>query len=312
MEMASAERKPSFDEWLAEWFASVSSFRDSDETVTGLSVETLDAFVQECERRARALPAGKESHKLWRAKDFLKFFWFVRKHPECVRPLPPPHRGVDLLPSKVLESVEALEDYVNVGSGAEGFHSGRIIHARVKLEVMKYPERVRKLPDGRVLLLDPGYKGCGQIYSPDLNEWAGDVFTPEDGPDYKTPEPRPSWMRETPVPIPERFRKLVQNAAAAPTLSETVDRGEDASRAAGLALATSVGEARYDTNEQLRDAWARHMLSQNIHCAFEEARQRFLDAYAIWKTQGIGMLNVADAAFFQTYAAAYRLSRANG
>jgi hypothetical protein len=307
MEMASAERKPSFDEWLAEWFASVSSFRDSDETVTGLSVETLDAFVQECERRARALPAGKESHKLWRAKDFLKFFWFVRKHPECVRPLPPPHRGVDLLPSKVLESVEALEDYVNVGSGAEGFHSGRIIHARVKLEVMKYPERVRKLPDGRVLLLDPGYKGCGQIYSPDLNEWAGDIFTPEDDPDYKTPEPRPSWMRETPVPVPKIFSETAQGAATVPVVSQAVDSEGRASRVAELALAASVGEAKYDTNEALRTAWQRHMLNQRVRCTPEEARQRFLDAHALWKTQEIGMLNAADAAFFHTYAAAYHL-----
>ena len=302
--MASAERKLSFDEWLAlEW-------PEQSKVTRSLSVEMLDAFVQECEKKAKALLPGKEAHDLWGHWSNLKYNWFIKKHPECITTRP--DGCMELLASKVEAYVEILEDFVSLHPDSWGVGRLMLLNARAKLDVMKHPERVRKLPDGRVLLLDPGYKGCGQIYSPDLNEWAGDVFTPEDGPDYKTPEPRPSWMRETPVPIPERFRKLVQNAAAAPTLSETVDRGEDASRAAGLALATSVGEARYDTNEQLRDAWARHMLSQNIHCAFEEARQRFLDAYAIWKTQGIGMLNVADAAFFQTYAAAYRLSRANG
>jgi len=306
--VASAERKLSFDEWLA--LDSSDSFEQS--TVTKqLSVETLEAFAQECVKRAKALPpSSKEAHDLWSYWNSLKYCWFIKKHPECIRIRP--DDCMELLASKVEASIGILEDFVSLHPSSWGVGRLMLANARVKLEVMKHPERVHKLPNGNVLVLDAGYKGCGQVYTPDLNEWAGDVFTPEDGPDFKPPHPRPSWMREKPVPVPKRFRELVSEAgqevsASLPVRSQGADREGRASRAAELALAASVGEAKYDTNEQLRIAWQQHVASQGVRCTPEEARQRFLDAYAAFKTQGIRMLNAADAAFFQTYATVYRL-----
>jgi hypothetical protein len=69
---------------------------------------------------------------------------------------------------------------------------------------------------------------------------------------------------------------------------------------AQYAFAVSVGEAKYDTNEELRDAWRRHMESQRLHLPPEELRRRFIDAHARWKTSP-GMLSPADAAFLQAY-----------
>lgn len=82
--------------------------------------------------------------------------------------------------------------------------------------------------------------------------------------------------------------------------SKVAEKGEvEAARSAQYAFAVSVGEAKYDTSEQLRDAWRRHMESQGQHLPPEDLKRRFIDAHAMWKTNP-GMLRSIDAAFFQS------------
>jgi hypothetical protein len=272
--VAPIEKKLSFDEWSAlDW---------PEQSKVALSVEALEAFAQECEKRAKALPPDKDAHDLWNHWDDLKYEWFIKKHPECIT------TGSDgcmkLLAAKVEASTEILEDFVSLKPSSWGVGRLMLLNARAKLDVMKHPERVSKLPDGRVLILDPGRKRCGQIYSSDLNEWAGDVFAPEDGPLVKTP----------------------QSDATVPVVSQATDNGAMASRAAEFALATSIGEAKYDTNEQLPVAWERHMIQQGLkQLSPNELRSRFIEAYAAWKTNRLDAVNSADVGFFQASAPAF-------
>ena len=285
------ERKLSFDEWSAlDW-------PEQSKVTTNLSVEALEAFVQECEKRATALPLDNDAHDLWNHWNNLKYNWFIKKHPECITHRP--DGCMELLASKVEASVEILEDFVSLNPSPWGVGRLMLPNARAKLDVMKHPERVFKLPNGNVLILDPGRKGCGQIYTPDLNEWAGDVFTPENGPPHKTPEPRPSWMRETPVPVPERFRQRVQGDATVPVVSQATDSEGMTSRTAEFALATSLGEAKYDTDEVLREAWRVYIERQGFHLSPEELRKRFVNAYAAWRTRRLDTVDSGDVAFLQ-------------
>jgi len=294
----------SFDEWLAlDWQEQSKMVR-----LGHFSVETLDAFVQECEKRARAMPVGEAQSSLWSHRDYLKSQWFIEKHPECVKIHPD---KVELLPSKVVGSIETLEDYVSLHSAIDRFHLGLVENADLKLAVMKHSKHVRKLPDGRLEFLmlwdkrgesvnsfDDAYEGWGQVYEPDLEgNWVMECYYPS--------ILLEKHRRQKSTHEPEAIQSVAVGVSTSSTRAALTE--SNASRAAEFALASSVGEARYDTNEALQTAWQRHMLSQNIHCAPEEARQRFLDAYAAFKTQRIRMLNAADAAFFQTYATVYRV-----
>jgi hypothetical protein len=81
---------------------------------------------------------------------------------------------------------------------------------------------------------------------------------------------------------------------------KVAEKGEvEAARSAQCAFAASVGEAKYDTSQQLRDAWRRHMESRGLHLLPEDLKRRFIDAHAMWKTNP-GMLSSIDAAFFQS------------
>jgi hypothetical protein len=76
---------------------------------------------------------------------------------------------------------------------------------------------------------------------------------------------------------------------------------------AQYAFQSTVGEARYDTNEELRDAWQRYMAAQGLALPPEEARKRFIEAHAMWKTRGLDALEAAEAGFFHTYEGTFRL-----
>ncbi len=76
---------------------------------------------------------------------------------------------------------------------------------------------------------------------------------------------------------------------------------------AQYAFQSNVGEAKYDTNEELRDAWQRYMAAQGLALPPEDARKRFIEAHAMWKTRGLDALEAAEAGFFHTYETVFRL-----
>jgi len=106
---------------------------------------------------------------------------------------------------------------------------------------------------------------------------------------------------ETLTYIPPRLKEALDHQAQKRRQREAqqaTSSESEASRSAQYALAVSIGEAKYDTKEQLRDAWRRHMESQGLHLPPEELRRRFIVAHARWKTSP-EMLSSVDAAFFQ-------------
>ena len=89
---------------------------------------------------------------------------------------------------------------------------------------------------------------------------------------------------------------------------ESTDKMETVADDARYILERTVGEARYDTNEQLHVAWERHMIQQGLkQLSPGELRSRFIDAYAAWKTNRLDTINSGDVAFFQTSAPAFQL-----
>jgi hypothetical protein len=181
----------------------------------------------------------------------------------------------------------------------------------VLLEMKMNPDDVRKLPDGNIEILslfdengntvhrlEDAYQGWGNVYTPDLVTWVAER--------YYAP-----WTLE------EHYGKKPKKKAgaslvsvpAAPSLEAEEDSSSEfaAARSAERALAASVAEAKYDTNEELRIAWERHLTRQGVHATPEETRRRFIEAHILWKTSGTGMLPSADTAFFQAYKKAFRL-----
>jgi hypothetical protein len=181
----------------------------------------------------------------------------------------------------------------------------------VLLEMKEHPEDVRKLPDGNIEILSLFDKNGNRVHSfEDADHGWGNTFTPD----------LITWVAESyyaPWSL-ERHRKKKQqekaeaslvSVPAAPSLAAEEDSSSEfaAARSAERALAASVGEAKYDTNEELRIAWEQHLAGQGIHATPEEMRRRFIEAHVLWKTGGTGMLPSADAVFFQTHGRVFRL-----
>jgi hypothetical protein len=177
------------------------------------------------------------------------------------------------------------------------------------LDMKRNPEFVRKLPDGNIEFLflwdengnrcrfEDACEGYGDVYTPDLIRWVAEkYYAPWYFEEHYGKKPKKK-LKTSPASVP-----------AAPSLATVEDSSEfAAARSAGRALAASVAEAKYDTNEELRIAWERHLAGQDIRTTPEEAKRRFIEAHVTWKTQGAGMLPSADAAFFQTHEEVFRL-----
>jgi hypothetical protein len=177
-----------------------------------------------------------------------------------------------------------------------------------------HPEDVRKLPDGNIEILylwdkkgnrvhsfEDADHGWGNTYTPDLIRWVEESYYPPWVMEANREEERKRRGKE-------KAEALV-SVPAAPSLGAEEDSSSEfaAARSAERALAASVGEAKYDTNVELRIAWEQHLAGQGIHATPEEMRRRFIEAHVLWKTGGTGMLPSADAVFFQTHGRVFRL-----
>jgi hypothetical protein len=81
---------------------------------------------------------------------------------------------------------------------------------------------------------------------------------------------------------------------------EPMNGADSVAADARYALESTVGEAKYDTDEELRESWRVHSERRGLTLEPSELRERFVKSYAAWQTSKLDMVDSDDVRFLES------------